>query len=555
MNLAPRPLHPVSMLFQTFAIGKHVFLPIAFVAWNMARNSWFGMMGAVGMLLVLLLLFGGFAFLHYWTYRYQLLGEELIVTSGLIFRSKRVVPVSRIQNVDLVQNVVHRILKVAEVRVETASGTEPEAVLKVLALKDVDSLRSQIEAARVSARSATDSPSTDPPQFTDSQATAMLDAAVTDSTPIAASTTLLQIPLKWLVQAGLASNRGFVMVGIVLGLISQQFGNNDQLARKLANELTTRNINPDELSGSWWSSWLLWVGALVIAVFAIRLLGIAWYVLRFHGYRLELRDENFHLSCGLLTKVSATVPRRRIQWISIQASPLERWMKLCSIRIETAGGAGQQNENAATTVTRRWFIPIVPQSEVPSLMKQLRPGLQFDEDTFHWRGLDDRALRRRRRKGLLRIQGVGLLVALFTFLVTDQSPSWLPISSTWGVLLFAAMCGLTVAICLAPFSLWLNSRRHRHFQFAELPTKDGIVIREGVWTRKTSCTFYDRIQSISCEETPFDRRWKMRTVRIDTAAAGPANHVYRLPMLSHDVADAQFRRLTQKTSQIEMVWD
>lgn len=486
--------------------------------------------------------FGMIGFIRYWFYRYQLTQGELIVTSGVFFKSRRNVPVVRIQNVDLVQNVFHRILGVAEVRVETASGTEPEAILKVLSLSEVDSLRGQIEAARQQAPALGEVKTSNASASETTHAVPASANVPVDLAPVSASTTLLEIPLKWLVQAGLASNRGFVMVGIVIGVLSQMLGPDDDFARRIARSLrSSRSVDVTAMQTSWWESWLLWIGALLLVLVAIRLLGIAWYVLRFYGYRLELRDENLQLSCGLLTRVSATVPRRRIQWISIHRSPLQRWMKLASIRIETAGGAGKQNEDAATTVTRRWFVPIIPESSLDELVEQLRPGLKWSESSLEWQSLDQRALKRMRRKSSLRAQGISILAGWLAYVLFDFPYAW--------------TLGLLVAAVLIPLHIWVAQRRHRHFGFAELPSGEGVVIREGFWDRKVSCTFYDRIQSVSCSETPFDRRWNMQTLRIDTAAAGPADHVYRLPMLSRSTASELFDRLSSKTSRIEMVWD
>ena len=70
--------------------------------------------------------------IRYWNYLYRLEGDELIVRDGLVTRNERHVPYARIQNIDLVQNPLHRMLGVAEVRVETAGGEKPEVVMRVL---------------------------------------------------------------------------------------------------------------------------------------------------------------------------------------------------------------------------------------------------------------------------------------------------------------------------------------------------------------------------------------------------------------------------------------
>ena len=67
------------------------------------------------------------AIIRSFTFRYRFDAGELVITSGLIFRNERHVPYGRIQNIDAVQNLLHRLLRVVEVRVETGGGDEPEA--------------------------------------------------------------------------------------------------------------------------------------------------------------------------------------------------------------------------------------------------------------------------------------------------------------------------------------------------------------------------------------------------------------------------------------------
>ena len=87
--------------------------------------------------------------LRYLTFRLRYDNHELVIRSGLIFRRERHVPFSRIQNVDAIQNVVHRLLGVVEVRVETGGGKEEEARLSVLPLAAMHELRDRVFANRV----------------------------------------------------------------------------------------------------------------------------------------------------------------------------------------------------------------------------------------------------------------------------------------------------------------------------------------------------------------------------------------------------------------------
>ena len=70
------------------------------------------------------------ALIKYWSYRYRLDKDELVIREGIVFRNERHIPYTRIQNIDCVQNPLHRLLRVSEVRLETAGGEKPEAILR-----------------------------------------------------------------------------------------------------------------------------------------------------------------------------------------------------------------------------------------------------------------------------------------------------------------------------------------------------------------------------------------------------------------------------------------
>lgn len=495
---SPRRLHPTSLLFLVLSSARQSLIPVIVAGYSAVRGNTVGMIIACG--IVGLVAF--FAIIRYLTFRYRIADGELVVTEGLISRKVRTVPIDRIQNVDLLQNLFHRIFGVAEVRVETASGTEPEATLRVLSMKDVARLRSEI----FEKRHRKEEP---------------FGQAVACATESGVAKTVLEIPTSWLIKAGLASNKGMILVGVAMGLFFQQ-----DWEKRIDLEQLADNVPKDAPLPTWTLIPLAIVALLVL----IRILGVGWYLLRFHGYRLERLGDDFHLSCGLLTKVSATVPRRRIQFISIHRTPLLRWMKLASVRIETAGGSGTENEDAAATVTRRWFVPVIPDAALPGLVGQLRAGFEMDESEVPWQPVSPRAGRRLTKLCLI----LATLAAVIGMLVTRP----------WGWLLGAA--------CL-PIFLFLSRRHLKILAYARVG--DGFLLRSGVWTRKTSVTFFDRIQALSMNQSPFDRRWGMSRLSIDTAAAGPADHDMSVSLIDTRVAEDEFSALVEQSSKVDMIWN
>ena len=501
-DLATSFLHPSSLVFTVIGQLKQNIIPAVLALFGAANGRYtFVVIAAVIFVLSIVS-----AVFRYLTLRYRIQNGELTVQSGLIFRKRRKIPTSKIQNIDLVQNILHRIFGVAEVRIETASGTEPEATLRVLSLKQVALLREKVKSAA--------------PPSADLRTADSTGAAMADS-PAATIEEILKIPLSWLIKAGLASNRGMVLIGFLLGLFYQNVPDEERALENVKDQIKgLQGFLPEFDSG--WQFWLIAAAAFVVLMLLVRLLGVGWFLLRFFGYRLSRVGDDFKISCGMLTKVSATVPLRRIQFISIHRSMIMRWFGLASIRIETAGGAGNA-EDATTAVSKRWFIPVVPESEIERLMQIIRPGLAWNERSFPWKPLARRATSRYVRAAII----FSVLLSVVGF-AASQPWGWVP------------------GVVLSPLIVLYSIRRSRNSQFARID--QGVLYRSGVFTRKISVAFFEKVQGISLAQTPFDRRWGMKTLTVDTAAAGPANHKISIRFLDQQLATDEYQQILQRSS-------
>jgi len=500
-----RYLHPLSVIFSLVDLIKQNIIPAFLGIFGAAKGD----LIYVGLALLFFVPTFIFALIRYFTIRYRISDGELVVQEGLIFRRVRTVPVERIQNIDMVQGILHRMLNLAEVRVETASGTKPEAVLKVLSLDEMERLREGVQLQKRTSQAAS----------LDAAPGATLahpDSSARALSPVgsAASELLLKIPISWLAKAGFASNRGFVLVGLMLGFYFQfAQGNPGDID---AGDLGLWNFIPDD--GSPLVKAGVIAAGLAVGLVLLKLLGIGWYILRFFGYELRQVGDDFKISCGLLTKVSATVPRKRIQFISVHRGLIMRWMKLAAVRIETAGGAADDSENATTTVSRRWFIPVLPESSVAEMIAELRPGIDLNMDGYQWIPLAKRAQSRFIRIACV----VSCVIVAATFLTFGWQ---------WAI----------AALIAFPILIFYAIRKSQSVKYAR--TESGVVYRSGVLAKKTSFSFFEKIQAASWRQTPFDRRWQMATLSVDTAAAGPAQHVIDIKYLDQEIAEEEYKQI------------
>jgi putative membrane protein len=499
----PHWLHPSSLLFEFLSAIRKQLIPAVIALYSAAQWGFYGLIFAIIFFAITM----GVAILRFVTVRYQVRGNEFILDEGLVFRRHRTIPIQRIQNIDLVQSILHRLFRVAEVRIETASGKEPEAKLRVLSLHRIDELRSRVfegasHDAAVARHDAT-------ARTTDAAQAAPPDGATAER--------ILTIPPALLVKAGLLSNRGMVLVAVALGAIWQfsPWNNWDFDTRAVMKFIPFDQIV---------AHWVLTIVIVLLVLALLRLFSVAWYILRFHGYTLERRGEELRIHCGLFSRLSATVPRRRIQLISIQRTILGKAWGIASIRVETAGGSGSEGEDAASTISRRWFIPVLREADVARVIAELRPGIAWDEKHIAWLPPAPRAAARMRRIAIV------LTVAI-------SAVAW------W----FWSWPALLGGIGLAALATWYAGKKASVMRYAR--GDFGIAYRSGLLTKKCSLTFLEKVQSVWIHHSPFDRRWDMATLCLDTAGAGPANHKLHVHMLQADFARTEHAAIARLSSQ------
>ncbi len=514
-----RRLHPASPVFQILSQLRGMIAPlIVFVVSPPAVRL--AMLFFVGL---------GFAVpvVRYFSYRYRFGEDELMVREGLLRRNERRVPYDRIQNLDLVQNPLHRVFKVAEVRLETASGSQAEAVMRVLSMEAVEELRTVIND-----------------RSTDSAAIA---AETSDSTALGAperarGRLLLRLPLAEIVRLGLVSNRGMVVIAAFVGFFFQQADmlDWDDLAPRFAQWVTDRlpeSLDPSSLEPTRVeTSWLPWlVMALLGGLVALGLLyalSIGLAILRFYDFTLRLVGDQLRSEFGLLTRAAATTPRRRIQRLRIRSGVVERLLDRAAIRVDTAGGssAGSSGDpfsdasDGGLQRSKQWLAPILPRAEVNHLIEQALPDVR--PEPLRWEPIAQRAWKREFRQGLLVLSVVILPAALFTL---------------WALL----------GVLLVPVLAYLSRRTVASIAWGL--DANALHVRSGWLRHRRGIVRLSKVQSVLIRRSPFDRRHRMAALRVDTAGSG-SEYAVHLPYLEEDTAQRLAAMLNREAATRHFLW-
>jgi putative membrane protein len=115
-------LHPVSIAFM-FATAIRQFALPGLAALVTAGSAGWGWQPWMWFLLIphTILALG-----RYLSFRYRYAPNEMVIRTGFFFRNERHIPYARIQNLDAVQNVFHRLLGVAGCVSRPALATSPK---------------------------------------------------------------------------------------------------------------------------------------------------------------------------------------------------------------------------------------------------------------------------------------------------------------------------------------------------------------------------------------------------------------------------------------------
>lgn len=423
-------LHPASPLFDVFSsVRSLVFVGVAALfAAGSDRTE----------VIIALVVAGGAALkgIQYFLTWYRIDATELVVSRGVIVRNERHIPFSRIQNLDLVRSPIHRMLGVSEVRIQTASGAEPEAVLRVLSEKAIAELQAGIGRVESSPTGAEAAP-------------------------------LVKLSIDDLVVLGLVSNRAMVVIGAAMGVL-WQFGLTDRI------EASLEGFAP-ALRGAGIGATAIGVAMFVVVLLVmLPALSVAMTIARFHGFTLVRNGEEFRLRCGLMTEYASTVVRERVQALSIRQSPLHRLLRRASIRIETAGGAKEGEQ----LISRRSFVPILPSDRAGEILEEVFPGVSLDD--VEWRPLARGATRRMIKKALI----VWLLVSI-------GAAAWLKL---WGVGLAFVFLPVVIwhTIRTARFMSYARSGRAIMFRSGVWMRATTITLQERVQVVSVAENPFDR---------------------------------------------------------------
>ncbi|MBP7982002.1 MAG: PH domain-containing protein [Arenimonas sp.] len=486
LTVAEQPeqrLHPLSWLFELLNVLKQFILPILFLLLTGKGNNYelWGLVG-IGFMVPL-------AVARYISFRYRIGADRIVIRSGLLHKTVRDIAFTRVQNVTLHQGLLHRLMQVAEVRLETGGGEKEEGRMRVLGLRQAQQLQRIIRSH-------------------DKAAPTGLPTDVTEHV----ETVLLQLPTRELLKLGVISNKGMILVAAAFGGMMQF---DWQLPRSAFREAGGWLWDHSgDLAGNDVVAYVVGgIGLLLTAFIVLRLISMLQAILHYHGFVLRGDDHRLSISRGLLNRFNGSLPRTRIQAWTLQQGWLQRRFQRFALRVDAAAGGSVKNEHMES----HWQLaPIADDDGIARIIGAVMPGNVWP--VALWRPLHPNAWKREFKAPALFLL-IPLVLMVFWF-------------HAWGLLLLSAY----------PW-LWLQSKlwaKHAGYSHA-----NGLIaVREGWIGKNWRFAEVRKVQAVYLKQSPFDRRHGMAAVFCDTVNAGSFEPPLAVRYLPFDEARTLHRELS-----------
>ncbi len=429
---------------------------------NIVNQGGVGGFMAVALVLVIAALALAVNAVRWSRFRWRLTDDTLIISQGLIQRHRRVIPLERIQSVDVVRRMSHRLFRVEALHVEAIGAGDTEGQLDALQPSVARRVRAALLAGRDAARRGDDPRARVSAALTDDDRPDRLGDAAPDD-----GEELVHCRPAQLIRAG-ATEANVTVLAAAAGFGWQLMSDRvEELARRV----------PAALGPGVTVAVVL--GLLLVALVLL----ILGQLLTYWNFRLTHTETELRIRRGLLEQRFDTVPLRRVQALRIEENVPRRLLGYASVKADVAGKPGGGSTGTDT------LLPFGTAAEARQLVATILDDPAATAVTLH--AMPQRARARRRVRALL------VTVVLATAAVV-----------VWG------SPGLFAALVVVP-AMAAADAAYRALGWAR--DHGLLVARAGWWTRRTAFVPEHRLQTLARTATVLQRWRGLATVELQIA--------------------------------------
>jgi len=306
-------LHPIKIPFEFWKLLKgNVFFIIMLYVLNFGSEKMYMKVLQIGFLVYLVWKVIS-VILKWYTYKYQIKEGTLYITSGLVSKSYRTVPLHKVQNVQQRTTLFHKIFRLTSLTFETGmTGDQGSVPFEMISRKEAERLEGEYASKQ-------EIPVIDIPE----------ERIAEDMEP-AIEKTIHFTPSKHdVLKASFTSLSFLALIPILATLYNtlDDFFDLENAEGFLAKLLDT-----------WWIITIVIAGLICIAV----VFGIVSTFVKYGKYEISSDHEHIYIKKGVLDESAFSIRKEKVQAVEITQSIIKRVLGLAEVKLISAGSTGDE---------------------------------------------------------------------------------------------------------------------------------------------------------------------------------------------------------------------
>lgn len=449
-----------------------VFIPIIFS--DNIENKWAYIMGLLFVLALVLLLV---AVVQYLYFKFKIEGEYFVLNQGMIFKKKTSIALDRIQSVNFKQNLIHQLINVTQVEIQTAGAKDIEVSIKAISRQKAEALKHRLQ------------------NFVSKEQPVVSPIEIEQESE---EKLLYRLSILELLKVSFSENhiRSFFWIVALVFSFSYQlkdfvkdFDFADQLVKYAMYNKTLFN-----------GSILLLISIFFLGLIVSIIVSFARVFLRHFDQKVIQNRDGIQVSEGLFTRREDVLKIKKIQFSVNVTNPIKQKLGIQTLKIRQAG--------SARTKSKKLVQLVGVKNEFIGLLNELFFHYQPSENTEEYKPA---------RYYLFR-----MFVRTFVLLILINLVFWAnQITILNWVLANSVILPFAIGMVLLKF-------KKTYFRF------DGkvLMVGDGKISTITTTIEYFKTQNITFSQSIFQKRRGVATLKLQTASG-----VIKLPCLNE--ADAR----------------
>ena len=306
------------LVLFVFTLQKIIRISIAMiVVFAMNMDRFFGKLIWLGIAIFVVSVFITFIRYYYFTFQIDYKSKELIIQKGFLKKSRISIQLHKIQQINLNQNLLHKVFQLYEINVDTAGSGKKEVEIKAVSSYIANQLKETIERLNE---------------------TEIIDISNNEETVHSTDAKTIKIGFFTLIKTGVTS-RYVETFGWLFLVLNTLWENGKQI--HIEDKIDTDSIESYFDFNSVLLSVIIGFVFIFILIIAINLVRT---IVRYFDFSITRTKHSLLLTYGLITTRNTIINPIKVQLIKISQNYFQEKLDIRNLRVEQASSEANSKE-------------------------------------------------------------------------------------------------------------------------------------------------------------------------------------------------------------------